>query len=311
MTASNWFNLHDFIDRVGASLGGLVYRNSRLFSKSMESVSLREAAAFTEAEVGDFTPGTWHKASANGPAGLFEGAYLVYRWLGPEFPALIYIHGSGEQPYSFSRFSDNSFRKVFTGDFKADVNLILIAASFHETSQGEYIKALGYLNNYVGMLATTAAIVDALAEKLKREGSPSVYVAGFSLGGWVANLHRAFYGENIDRYIPICAGTRPSAVFLESEYRKLTSEAARKKPELFREKLDFEEDFRANRADNCYPLMFRFDRLTELDSQMPAYRGMKVKIIEKGHFTGQQATGEFREHIQSVIGQESGLQGSH
>ncbi len=301
MTALKKFNRHEFIDRVGASLGGLVYRNSRLFSKSLESVSLKEAAGSTVADAGEFTPGTWQKAPANGPAGSYEGGYLPYRWLGPEFPALIYIHGSGEQPYSFRRFSDNSFRKVFTENFKADVNLILVAAPFHETSQGDYIKALGYLSNYVGMLAATAAIADALAEKLKREGSPSVHVAGFSLGGWVANLHRAFHGKNIDRYVPICAGTRPSAVFVSSEYRKLTAETARNKPDLLREKLDFEEEFRAKEAGNCYPLMFRFDRLTELESQMPAYRGMEVKIIEKGHFTGQQATDQFREHIQSVI----------
>jgi len=70
------------------------------------------------------------------------------------------------------------------------------------------------------------------------------------------------------------------------------------------EKLDFDEQFMANKTKNCYPLMFRFDLLTELESQMPAYRGMKVKILEKGHFTGQQAIGEFREHIQNVIGQE-------
>ncbi len=302
--ASNRFNLHKLIDRVGASVGGLVYRNNRLFSKSMDSVSLRESAGSTVAEAGEFLPGTWQKITATGPAGSYEGGYLAYRWLGFRNPTLIYIHGSGEQPYSFAPFKDNSFRKIFAGNFDADVNLVLVAAPFHESSQGEYIKALGHLKNYVGMLATTAAIVNALAEKLKKEGCPSVFVAGFSLGGWVANLHRAFHGKNVDCYIPICAGTRPSAVFVSSEYRKLTSEAARAKPDLLQEKLDFDEQFMANKTKNCYPLMFRFDLLTELESQMPAYRGMKVKILEKGHFTGQQAIGEFREHIQNVIGQE-------
>lgn len=295
------FNIHVFLDRIGASLGGFVYRKNRIFGKSLESVSLRETAGSTEAEVSSFTPGEWQKITAKGPAGCFEGGYLPYRWKDSQYPTLIYIHSSGEQPYSFAPFRDNSFRKVFAGSFEPEVNLLLVAAPFHDRAQGEYIKALGHLSNYVGMLAATAAFVDVLTEKLKMEGCPSVYVVGFSLGGWVANLHRAFYGENVDRYIPICAGTRPSAVFISSEYRKLTSEKVRKKPDFLQEKLDFDKEFMSKKTVNCYPLMFRYDRLTELSSQISAYRGLQVDILDKGHFTGQQATGEFRKHIQRVI----------
>jgi len=301
MNGKNRFNMHDLLDRIGASLGGLVYRNDRIFGKSLDSVSLSEAAGSTVAEAGLLTPGIWQKVTADGPAGHFQGGCFAYRWSGSETPTLLYIHGSGEQPYNFGPFKDNSFRKIFADHFKPDVNLVLLAAPFHDRSQGEYIKALGYLNNYVGMLAAMAAIVDTLAEKLKSEGCPSVFVAGFSLGGWVANLHRAFYGKNVDCYVPICAGTRPSDVFVSSEYRKLTSEKARSNPDLLREKLDFDEAFMANKTVDCYPLMFRYDRLTELRAQMPAYRDLQVEILEKGHFTGQQATGEFRKHIQHVI----------
>lgn len=36
----NRLNMHDLLDRIGASLGGIVYRNDPIFGKFLESVSL-------------------------------------------------------------------------------------------------------------------------------------------------------------------------------------------------------------------------------------------------------------------------------
>ncbi len=290
-------NPHDLIDRLGATLGGIVYRKDRLFGKSLESPPLREAVPETHTRAAAFDTGVWQQVTAKGPAGSLDAAYLVYRWQGFNVPSLLYIHGSGEQPHKFSRFSDNSFQKIFARDDKHEMNLILLMAPFHEGSQGEYIKKLGYLNNYVGMLATTTALLDALANRLQKEGCPAVYAAGFSLGGWVLNLHRAFYGTGINLYVPMCAGTKPSAVFVSSHYRKLTAAKALQHSELLEELLDFHKEFSANKTKDCYPLLFRYDRLIELKTQAQAYEGMELKIIDKGHFTGQQAAGAMREHI--------------
>ena len=294
-------NIHKLIDKLGASLGGFVYRKSLIFSKSLESVSIKEAASDTTVTIGGLKEGTWGEITSEGSAGTFSGGFLNYRWLSNKVPTLLYMHGSGEQPYNFGRFTDNTFKKIFTKGFKSEVNLILIAAPFHEHSQNEYIKALGYLNNYVGLLATAAASFDALADRLKKEGSPEVYAAGFSLGAWALNVHRAFRGNNIDRYIPICAGAKPSGVFISSEYRKLTALQARNKPELLSSKLDFETEFKASNNGKCYPLMFRYDLLTELEAQRGAYDGMEIAILDKGHFTGLQAINDFRQHIISSI----------
>lgn len=296
-------NLHKLIDKLGAALGGIVYRNNLIFGKSLDSVSLPEAAGATVAKVDDFKEGSWQPVQAEGPAGTFNGGYLAYRWLGYDKPTLLYMHGSGEQPYNFGRFSDNSFKKIFSNAVMPDLNLFLLAAPFHDRSQGEYIKALGYLNNYVGILSAAAATIDALAGRLKDAGCPSIYAAGFSLGGWALNVHRAFWSRNVDRYLPICAGTKPSAVFVESEYRKLTAPAARNKPQLLASLLDFEAYFKNNTKSDCYPLMFRFDLLTELEAQQGAYEGMHMSILEKGHFTGQQAINDFRKHITHSIEQ--------
>ncbi len=300
-SASKW-NLHDMIDRLGASFGALVYRNHRLFGKSLEAVPLREAVRGTHTEVSELQPGVWQKVSAYGPAGRFDASYLPYRWRGFQAPTLLFIHASGEQPYDFRRFSSNSFRSIFVDKgFDLDVNLILLMAPFHEGSQNDYIKAMGYLQNYVGMLSTTAALLDALADRLRKEGCPAILAAGLSLGGWVVNLHRAFYGRNVDRYVTMIAGSRLSEVFLSSHYQKLTAESARANPELLKDFLDFEREFRTNDSDDCYPLLARYDRLVELETQRAGYEGMDLKILDKGHFTGMADTTAHRRHIQRSI----------
>ena len=95
----------------------------------------------------------------------------------------------------------------------------------------------------------------------------------------------------------MCAGTRPEAVFLKSHYRKLTAASALANPELLRDRLNFESEFLANETPDCRPLLFRYDQLVELEEQLPGYRNLDVSIIDKGHFTGQQAIDELRAHI--------------
>jgi len=295
------FNIHEILDKIGASVGGFVYRKTPFFGESLESLPFKETVDKTSVEIQSLKPGTWHNVKARGPAGNFPCNYLVYRWIGPEVPTLIYIHGSGESPDNFSRGSDNSFKKIFNRDFNLEINLVLIMAPFHEGSQGEYIKSLGKLGNYVGMLSSSAALLDALAKKLKKTGCPEVYGAGFSLGGWVLNLHRAFFSEGVDKYIPICAGTRPEEVFISSQYRKLAGKIARENPELLKDVLNFEEEFKSNPKQDCYPMLFLYDRLIEIETQRDGFSGMDLKILKKGHFTGQQAIREMRDHIISSV----------
>ena len=290
------------LDAFGAFLGSIVYRRKRLFHRSLESPPLRTAAPATKTEVKSLDPGRWHEVLSDGPAGELTTAYLVHRWVGPDRPSLIYIHGSGEQPRNFNRSADNSFRKIVETGFDVDANLLLIMAPFHETTQGAYIDALGDLRNYVGMLATTASLVDSLAKRLRADGAPAVYGAGFSLGGWVLNVHRAFLGTGIDRYVPICAGTQPHRIFVDSVYRGMVAPEAREQQEHLRDVLSFEREFTANKNDDCSPLLFRYDRLVDIDVHAPSYAGLRVEVIDKGHFAGQQAISEMRSHILRATG---------
>lgn len=62
-------NPHDLIDKLGATLGGIVYRKDRLFGKSLESPPLREAVPETHTRTAAFDTGVWQQVTAKGPAG--------------------------------------------------------------------------------------------------------------------------------------------------------------------------------------------------------------------------------------------------
>ena len=301
-SGSDVTNLHTLLDRLGAAVGGLVYRNHRFFSRCLESVSLREAVPQTKAPVTKLKTSGWQTVIAEGPAGTFETAYRVVQWTGDRAPVLLYIHGSGENPRAFNRKADNSFYKMFGKNPVPGMNTILLMAPFHEEGQGPYIRALGDMTNYVGMLASVTALLDSLSSLLRRQGSPAIYAAGFSLGGWALNLHRAFLGRGIDRYVPICAGAQISPIFTDSPYRVMIDPDARRQCGTLRKLLDFEEAFTANQSDNCHPMLFRYDQLVRLGDQAGAYRHMDLNITEKGHFTGQSDTEAMRRHILASIG---------
>jgi hypothetical protein len=297
--SDNW---HGLLDRIGASFGAFVYKNNRFFSEAIETKPLREVVPKTSIEVNNIEHNGWQQVNATSPIGQFTAKYLVYDWKGYNVPTIFFIHGSGEQPHKFDRFSSNSFRKIFTKKFDVNANIILLMAPFHDGSQSDYIKALDSLNNYIGMLATTTGLLDALALRLKLDGlQGNTFAVGISLGGWVVNLHRTYFSENIDTYIPMIAGTRLHDVFLTSSYSKLTASTALKNAENLKDILDFEKDFLDNNEKNCFPLLARFDKLVELDVQKQGYKDIVIKIIEKGHFTGMEASSEFRDHIKSVI----------
>ncbi|MCU4752530.1 hypothetical protein OB919_11100 [Halobacteria archaeon AArc-curdl1] len=293
-------NRHELIDVATISMGGLLLRNSRFFSQSVSSAPIGDIVSGTVIDLEDIRTGSVQEVSASTPIGEFRAAYLVTQWRGSDAPTLLYHHGSGEQPFDFGRFSSNSFRRLFGTDGGPDVNLIALRAPFHDRSNREYIQAMDSLENFVGMLATSATLIEALTEQVRDTGCPATLAAGTSLGGWAVNLHRAYYGS-VDRYIPIFAGAQLGEMFVSSIYRKLVAEAALTNPERLRTVLDFEDDFAAVDSDDCSPLLARYDRIIEFERQRTAYEGFDVAILEKGHITGSLATDALRGHIQQSI----------
>lgn len=301
-------NRHEFADRASVSVAALLSRDTRFFGRSLDSDPIDHVVRETDASVGELRPGEVQQVAAAGPAGEFDASYLVYRWQGPDAPTLVYHHGSGERPYDFGRFSSNSFYRIFGGIVSLDVNLIALRAPFHEGSQREYLEAMGELENFVGMLATSTKVLASLSDRLQKEGCPVVVAAGYSLGGWVVNLHRAYYGT-VDRYVPMAAGAQPDQLFVSSIYRKLAAERARKNPAVLEEVLDFEADFVAVDSDDCDPLLARYDRIVEFETQRHCYEGMDLDVLEKGHITAALATEDLREHVLHGVPREIAAHG--
>jgi hypothetical protein len=73
--------------------------------------------------------------------------------------------------------------------------------------------------------------------------------------------------------------------------------AAWRRTDRLREVLDFEEEFTAVGADDCFSLLARYDRIIEYGRQHPAYERMPLSVLDKGHVTGSLATNRLREHV--------------
>ncbi|WP_348612443.1 hypothetical protein [Halobaculum rarum] len=294
-------NIHELIDVGTIQVSARFLRDAKFFARSFDSRPLIEVASESEASVDDLDRAGEQTVPVDTPIGAFEAAYMPWQWRGPDYPTLIYHHGSGERPFDFGRFSSNSFRRLFVEtDEEIPANLVAVRAPFHDGSNMEYARAMGDLENFVGMLAASAALIDALATQASDRTNSPVLASGISLGGWAVNLHRACF-DTVDRYAPIFAGAALGELFVSSVYRKMTAGAARRRPDHLREVLDFEEEFRAVDATNCAPLLARYDRIIEYDRQRPAYAGMSLSVLDKGHVTGSLATDRLREHVLSVL----------
>jgi hypothetical protein len=294
---------HALIDVGTARLSALLLRDAKLFVRSVDSAPLVDVAAAAAADVGaeDLGHAGRTDVAVETPIGTFEAAYLPWQWLGPEYPTLVYHHGSGERPFDFGRLSSNSFRRLFVAaDETPPVNLLAVRAPFHAGSNLEYARAMGDLANFVGMLAASVGLLQALTERACQRGAGPVVLAGTSLGGWAVNLHRACFGA-ADRYVPLFAGAALHELFLSTAYRHVAAESARRRPARLRAVLDFQDAFRAVDGDDCAPLLGRYDRIVGCEEQRPSYEGHPLTVLEKGHVTGALATDALRAHVLGAL----------
>ncbi|NHN49241.1 hypothetical protein G9464_16820 [Halostella sp. JP-L12] len=294
-------NVHELIDVGTIQVSALLLRDAKFFTRALDSRALIKVASESEASVEDLSSAGERTVPVDTPIGAFETAFMPWQWRGPDYPTLIYHHGSGERPFDFGRFSSNSFRRLFVATDEAiPANVVAVRAPFHDGSNMDYARAMGELENFVGMLSASVALIDVLATQASDQSSSSVLASGISLGGWAVNLHRTCF-DTVDRYVPIFAGAALGEMFVSSVYQKMTAGPAQIRPDHLREVLDFEEEFRAVEAANCAPLLGRYDRIIEYDRQRRAYAGMSLSVLDKGHITGSLATNQLREHVLRVL----------
>ena len=281
-------HVYELLDVGTIEISAALARNAKFFTRSLDLRPLVEVAAESE-------------ASVDTPVGAFEAAYLPWQWRGPDYPTIIYHHGSGERPFDFGWFRSNSFRRLFVAaDEAIPANLVAVRAPFHDGSNMDYARAMGDLENLVGMLAASVGLIDALATRANERTSSPILASGISFGGWAVNLHRACF-DTVDRYVPIFAGAALGETFVSSVYQKMTAEPARRRPVHLCEVLDFEEESTAVGADDCFPLLARYDHIIEYDRQRPAYERMPLSVLDEGHVTGSLATDPLRKHVLCVL----------
>jgi hypothetical protein len=227
----------------------------------------------------------------------FDAAYAVVKWLGYDFPTIIYHHGNNERPFDYRMSSKNTFKSVLYSEReKIQANLITIRAPFHQESLKTFTSKMKHLELFTGMLAVSTNLIEGLVSHLKAHSCPRVMVTGLSLGGWVVNLHRSVY-NTADVYVPIFAGAALDRLFKDSYYRKLVSFQALENESALADVLNLEEAFKKISTKNVYPLLAKEDQFIEYEVQRHSYDSDNLKTINKGHITGALASAELREHI--------------
>ena len=291
-------NKHILVDRLTASVGALLAGKHRYFCRSLDSPSLLESASALRIPAVETGAAGRRELAVPTPAGNADPAFEIVHWAGDGAPALIFHHGNNERPYDYRTTAKNTFRGLFLNEGPLpEATLINLRAPFHDSTLGQYMRTIGNLEAFVAMIAVSAALVEALVAALRRGGCPHVAVSGISLGGWVANLHRAVF-NTAARYVPVFAGAALAELFLDSAYSRLTAPKALEQPETLRRVLDFEERFRQVPDRNVFPLLARHDQFVRHDRQSLSYDGHPVEVLEAGHVTGALSYAELRRHLE-------------
>lgn len=221
-------------------------------------------------------------------------SYFVYKWMGLEYPTVIYHHGAAEGS------GDLSFNNILgKNENEIKANLIYIRAPFSGNNK-EFMRNIRRLDKYVFLLSGSTLIVEKIVKELKGKGNDRVIVTGASLGGFVTNLHYTYF-NTAEYYLPLLAGARLGDVFLDSQYKKVTA----KDIVLFRREiisiLNFNKDFAKRCTGNIYPVLGEYDQIINYRVQSRDFDEKTIKKIPYGHSTGVTKYEILREHILSFI----------
>lgn len=294
-------NKHVFYDTLTAQIGALLSGKKKFFSKRCTSPSFKELTDAIEIDLPTIASEGSFEINAKTPLGTLHPAYRVEKWLGTNYPTIIYHHGNNERPFDYGKSAKNTFYHIFVKTKELfDANLIVVRAPFHNISLKEYQSKITDLENFMTMISTSVKINEAIISAIHKTNKKEIITSGISLGGWVTNLHRSFFNTS-DLYVPLLAGSYLAELFLQSKYKKLTGNYALQKPELLREKLNFNSDFEKVTTQNVYPLLARYDQFIEYEIQTESYQNHPIHTIECGHITGAINSEALRKHFSYIL----------
>jgi hypothetical protein len=294
-------NKHVFYDLLAVHAGAWFSGKKKYFAKGIESPGFQELLSVVHLTMPDVMSEGTYELDATSPDGDVDPAFRVEKWVGAEYPTIIYHHGNNERPFDYRKTAKNSFFNIIVKEkeqFKA--NLINVRAPFHNDSLKSYQNKLVYLHKFMTMIAMSVKLIELIRAHINTLGNAPVIVSGISLGGFVTNLHRTYY-NSAAFYVPLLAGTYMGELFLQSKYKKLTSAKALQSPDKIRHLLNFDGDYKKQTEANVFPLLARHDQYVEYDIQKLSYDGNPVQTINAGHVTGALNFNVLREHLLSVL----------
>jgi len=294
-------NKHVFLDNLTANIGSLIADKKKFFANSVDGPSFKEHLDAMEAEIPEIEKEGVYEVNLKSLVGDLDAAFKVAQWKGEDFPFIIYHHGNNERPFDFKKSAKNTFYNIFIKtEEKIDANLIVVRAPFHNCSLKEYQTKLCDLSNFTAMISASVMINEKLIQQIRKTSNAPILTSGISLGGWVTNLHRAFYNSSTT-YAPLLAGSFLAELFIKSKYRKLASEKAKNNSEILRKILNFDDVFQSVSDKNLFPLLAKYDQFIEFEVQKETYNSYPLKTIDRGHVTGAISAMELRNHILNVI----------
>ena len=294
-------NRHALVDRFSLMATALITGRKKYFSASVEAHSFEEHFHHIDLRVPELLKEGEYELKAETFSGEVYPAIKMVQWLGFDYPTIIYHHGNNERPFDFSEGAKNTFYHIFMRwPRRIPANLIVVRAPYHHGKLKPFLHKMTDLNNFMTMLAVSVRITEWIVRQFRRRSQADILVTGLSLGGWVTNLHRAYF-NSAQAYIPIMAGARLDELFLSSAYRQISGKPAKENPGIIKARLSFFNQFRRVTTSNLYPLLARHDQYVDYYVQKPAYNGFPLRTIDTGHITGTLKPALSREHILEVL----------
>ena len=274
-------SFHSFLDRAVLSASALTGDSMKFFNRNVESPGLKEILGSAEIASPLSLDSGEHDTAVRCGGRAVSMRYRIMSEGRRGSDILIFHHGSGDIPY-YKRI-----KKIIRADSSGVLgDLMIIATDSPSNRSGrEYLHAAGGLDSFSKLLAFSAVLMEAVVSVCRTERPGRIIVSGISLGGWIANIHHTYF-NSADIYRPVFAGAAPDALFLESEYRKMTAASALENPRKITEALNFESDFRKRGGENVFPLMAVHDQYIRYDRQSGIYSRDNISLIEAGHVSG-------------------------
>ncbi len=294
-------NKHILFDNLSIDIRALFRRKGKMFDESADSPLPSALLDSAELKIPEIDGVGTHRVEVSMETGKYYTDFRVEKWLGPEYPTIIYHHGNNERPLDYGKTSTSSFYHIFvTQKEEFECNLLVIRATFHDLPYRAYQERLKRLENCVSMFISSTLVIESLVQEIRKHNANKLFVSGLSLGGFVSNYHRAKY-NTADAYIPMLAGSRLGDLFTSSRYRKLTALRDETTRNKVRKLLNFKEEFDAVPDKNVFPLLARHDRYVEFSVQKESYAGHSVEVIDNGHLTGVIHFDALRRHVLHVL----------